>query len=137
MMEEISQMQQYYYYDSSDPTSTTTTITTPTSRQLVSWFSWSFNLTNLDFGNTTENIQDAAENLADNLQPASDVDIEGVHAAIYFNALVFVVLAILYECLRKFFPSVYASRQTRRRKQRSGDGDGGGGGSILLLLLLS
>jgi len=44
------------------------------------------------------------------------VDIDGVRAAFYFNALVFVVLALLYECLRKWFPSVYASRQTRARQ---------------------
>ena len=86
-------------------------------------------LSSISLENSTESLQDAAENLAGNLQPASDVDIEGVRAAIYFNALVFCVLAVLYECLRTFFPNVYASRQTRDRHKRGEELDDGATGS--------
>jgi len=85
------------------------------SREL-SWFGWYYNFS-LDFGNETiefdsfEDFKNATKELHCQLQPASDVDIEGVKAAIYFNIFVFMILAIVYECLRMTFPGVYAARQ--------------------------
>ena len=60
------------------------------------------------------------------LNPASDVDFEGVMAATAFNAIVFVVLMISYEILRRAVPSVYASKRRqavfRGERMRSSSG---------------
>jgi len=82
----------------------------------VSWFGWYYNFS-LPVGNTTiefdsfDDFKNATQELHSQLQPASDVDIDGVKAAIYFNIFVFMVLALMYECLRLSFPGVYAARQ--------------------------
>lgn len=59
------------------------------------------------------------------LYPAADVDVNGVAAATAFNALVFAVLMISYEILRKIVPSVYASKrqQAIMRGEKPSDQD--------------
>ena len=59
------------------------------------------------------------------LNPASDIDVNGVIASTAFNALVFAVLMISYEILRKIVPSVYASKreQARMRGEEPSDQD--------------
>lgn len=47
------------------------------------------------------------------LSPASDVNIVGVKAALYFNLVAFAVLMMSYEVLRRKVPTVYASRRQR------------------------
>ena len=60
-----------------------------------------------DFGfNTT-----GGDDFTTNLNPASDVDVAGVIAATAFNAVVFAVLMVSYEILRRLVPSVYASKR--------------------------
>ncbi len=51
--------------------------------------------------------------LSSNLHPASDVDIEGVLTSAIFNFVVFITFMLSYEVLRRCFPNVYASRQSR------------------------
>ena len=64
-----------------------------------------------DFGlNETE-----YDDFTTHLNPASDVDLEGVIAATAFNALVFAVLMISYEIMRKLVPSVYASKRQQAK----------------------
>eukprot|EP00546_Thalassionema_frauenfeldii_P006538 CAMPEP_0178908972 /NCGR_PEP_ID=MMETSP0786-20121207/8226_1 /TAXON_ID=186022 /ORGANISM="Thalassionema frauenfeldii, Strain CCMP 1798" /LENGTH=800 /DNA_ID=CAMNT_0020580947 /DNA_START=87 /DNA_END=2486 /DNA_ORIENTATION=- len=53
---------------------------------------------------------DQADEFTSQLKPASDVSVETVMASLYFNAIVFVVMLATYEILRRFVPSVYASR---------------------------
>lgn len=53
---------------------------------------------------------DQADEFTSQLKPASDVSVETVMASLYFNAIVFVVMLASYEILRRFVPSVYASR---------------------------
>jgi len=59
------------------------------------------------------------------LYPATDVDVNGVAAATAFNALVFAVLMISYEILRRLVPSVYASKrqQATMRGEKPSDQD--------------
>ena len=64
------------------------------------------------FFNQTSFNNDVNE-LSSNLHPASDVDVEGVLALAVFNAVVFLVFMMLYEFLRRAFPNVYASKQSR------------------------
>jgi len=45
------------------------------------------------------------------VQPVQPVNIAGLRIMIYFNIAVFVVLMLLYELLRKLYPTVYFSRQ--------------------------
>jgi Late exocytosis, associated with Golgi transport/Cytosolic domain of 10TM putative phosphate transporter len=40
-----------------------------------------------------------------------DVPVDAVVTSIYFNSVVFILLMIFYECLRRIFPSVYSARQ--------------------------
>jgi len=60
------------------------------------------------------------DDFTSHLNPASDVDFEGVMASAVFNSLVFVVLMVSYEILRRLVPSVYASktRQAAFRGER-------------------
>jgi Late exocytosis, associated with Golgi transport/Cytosolic domain of 10TM putative phosphate transporter len=51
-----------------------------------------------------------ASNDAD-LEKASDVSVDAVVTSIYFNSVVFILLMIFYECLRRTIPSVYSSRK--------------------------
>lgn len=46
-----------------------------------------------------------------NLQPAQDVSVDAVVASLYFNSIIFVLLMVSYECLRRLFPAVYSSRK--------------------------
>ena len=66
-----------------------------------------------DYEEFNEDVTDATNGLEDNLHPASDVDINGVLTSSAFNAVVFVVFTITYEILRRYFPYVYATRQSR------------------------
>jgi hypothetical protein len=83
-----------------------------------------------DYEEFNEDVADATSDLEGNLHPASDVDVNGVLSAAIFNAIVFVVLMVTYEFLRKFFPYVYATRQSRQaiydsRKKNERNEDGG------------
>lgn len=60
-----------------------------------------------DFGINTTDYDD----FTTHLNPASDVDVAGVVAATAFNAIVFAVLMVSYEILRRLVPSVYASKR--------------------------
>jgi hypothetical protein len=73
---------------------------------------WFHNNT-FDYEEFNEDVTDVTNGLQDNLHPASDVDVNGVLTSTVFNALVFVVLMIVYEILRRYFPYVYATRQSR------------------------
>lgn len=66
-----------------------------------------------DYEEFNEDVTDATNGLEDNLHPATDVDINGVLTSSAFNAVVFVALTITYEILRRYFPYVYATRQSR------------------------
>eukprot|EP00523_Entomoneis_sp_CCMP467_P008539 CAMPEP_0168737984 /NCGR_PEP_ID=MMETSP0724-20121128/10690_1 /TAXON_ID=265536 /ORGANISM="Amphiprora sp., Strain CCMP467" /LENGTH=1061 /DNA_ID=CAMNT_0008785295 /DNA_START=92 /DNA_END=3277 /DNA_ORIENTATION=- len=67
--------------------------------QLVYWA----NNTDIDVGNTTE--------FDSNLVPVQDVSVEAVITSVYFNCIVFVMLMIAYELMRRTLPHVYSSRQ--------------------------
>jgi Late exocytosis, associated with Golgi transport/Cytosolic domain of 10TM putative phosphate transporter len=45
------------------------------------------------------------------LEKASDVSVDAVVTSIYFNSVVFILLMVFYECLRRTIPSVYSSRK--------------------------
>lgn len=45
------------------------------------------------------------------LEKPVDVPVDAVVTSIYFNSAAFVFLMIIYECLRRTFPSVYSARQ--------------------------
>jgi len=60
-----------------------------------------------DFGINTTDYDD----FTTHLNPASDVDVAGVIAATAFNSIVFAVLMVSYEILRRLVPSVYASKR--------------------------
>lgn len=64
------------------------------------------------FFNQSSFNQDVSD-LDSNLHPASDVDINGVLTAIVFGSVVFVIFILSYEVLRRCFPNVYASKQSR------------------------
>ena len=66
-----------------------------------------------DYEEFNEDVRDATNDLEDTLHPASDVDVNGVFTSAAFNAVVFVGLMLTYEILRRYFPHVYASRQSR------------------------
>ena len=61
----------------------------------------------LFWGNATDDQSD----FDSNLQPASDVSVDAVVTAFYYNAIVFAVLMATYECLRRCMPTVYSSRK--------------------------
>jgi len=46
-----------------------------------------------------------------NLKPVQDVSVDSVITSFYFNSIVFVLLMIIYECLRRLLPHVYSSRK--------------------------
>lgn len=73
---------------------------------------WFHNNT-FDYEEFNEDVSDATSSLEKSLHPAADVDINGVLTSTAFNAVVFIVLMITYEILRRYFPNVYASRQSR------------------------
>jgi len=73
---------------------------------------WWHNST-FDYEEFNEDVRNVTTNLEDTLHPASDVDINGVLTSAAFNAVVFVALMLTYEILRRIFPHVYASRQSR------------------------
>ncbi len=90
---------------------------------------WFHNNT-FDYEEFNEDVQDVTSDLEDNLHPASDVDVNGVLSSTIFNAFVFVALMTTYELLRRYFPYVYATRQSRqavydsRAKRESFSGSG-------------
>mmetsp|Transcript_22394 Transcript_22394/g.33982 ORF Transcript_22394/g.33982 Transcript_22394/m.33982 type:complete len:1037 (+) Transcript_22394:105-3215(+) len=63
-----------------------------------------------NYSNLWNSTFDEANEFTSQLKPASDVSIETVMASLYFNAIVFVLMLASYEILRRFVPSVYASR---------------------------
>lgn len=83
-------------------TSYYTNSTTNNSNDYTDW--WFFNQTSFN------------NDVNENLHPASDVDVNGVLTSAVFNAVVFVVFMTSYEGLRRIFPNVYASRQTKERR---------------------
>jgi len=72
------------------------------------------------WGNSTG---DNSTDFDSNLQPVQDVSVDAVVASLYFNAIVFVVLMISYECLRRLFPAVYSSRKKIDRTGNTRHGD--------------
>ena len=60
------------------------------------------------------------------LHPASDLDVGEVFTSTIFNGVIFVGMMLSYECLRRKFPSVYASRQRRENERRRKGGEGHG-----------
>ena len=78
-----------------------------TSGNSTDWWSSFFNQTSFN--------HDVNE-LNSNLHPASDVDINGVITSAIFNFIVFVVFMLSYEILRRCFPNVYASKQSREAR---------------------
>jgi len=76
-----------------------------------------------DYEEFNEDVKNATDSLEDNLHPATDVDVNGVLASTVFNAVVFVVLVITYEILRRCFPYVYATRQRKESRESAKHGD--------------
>jgi Uncharacterized integral membrane protein len=83
---------------------------------------WFHNNT-FDYEEFNEDVTDVTNGLQDNLHPASDVDVNGVLTSTVFNAVVFVVLMIIYEILRRYFPYVYATRQSRSSAELQSKGE--------------
>ena len=61
----------------------------------------------LFWGNATDDEGD----FDSNLQPAEDVSVDAVVTSLYYNAIVFTVLMVCYECLRRLLPAVYSSKK--------------------------
>jgi len=64
-----------------------------------------------NYSNLWDNTFDEANEFTSQLTPASDVSVAAVMTSLYFNAIIFVVMLGSYEVLRRFIPSVYASRK--------------------------
>lgn len=90
------------------------------------------------FFNQTSFNKDVNE-LSSNLHPAQDIDVSGVLTSAIFNAMVFIVFMLSYECLRRSFPNVYASKQSKelflemaekkkREEEKEEGGDSGDSG---------
>jgi hypothetical protein len=64
-----------------------------------------------NFTNFTEE-----EDFASQFVAASDISVDAVVTAFYWNAIAFVVLMVTYECLRRLLPAVYSSQIRRQFK---------------------
>jgi hypothetical protein len=56
------------------------------------------------------------DDFASQFVAASDVSVDAVVTAFYWNAIAFVVLMATYECLRRLLPAVYSSQIRRQFK---------------------
>ncbi len=111
----------------------------------------SYNYTSSNSNNSTSNVwwspffnqtsfNNDVNELSSNLHPAQDIDVSGVLTSAIFNAMVFIIFMLSYECLRRSFPNVYASKQSkefflemtekkkREEEEEEGGGDSGGSG---------
>jgi len=66
-----------------------------------------------NYSNFWNNTFDEANEFTSQLKPASDVSVAAVMTSLYFNGIIFVVMLGSYEILRRFVPSVYASRKLK------------------------
>ena len=81
---------------------------------------WWTNSSDTDpWGNSTTNDYDFDAQLV----PLQDVSVEAVITSFYINTVVFVLLMIVYECLRRLLPHVYSSRKRLLAYVRSAEGD--------------
>eukprot|EP00557_Chaetoceros_sp_GSL56_P003961 CAMPEP_0176502360 /NCGR_PEP_ID=MMETSP0200_2-20121128/14707_1 /TAXON_ID=947934 /ORGANISM="Chaetoceros sp., Strain GSL56" /LENGTH=1124 /DNA_ID=CAMNT_0017901417 /DNA_START=137 /DNA_END=3511 /DNA_ORIENTATION=+ len=96
------------YWFSSNRSKNSTGDASNTDWHITDWF----HNNTFDYEEFHEDVTDVTNGLQDNLHPASDVDVNGVLTSTVFNAIVFVVLMIVYEILRRYFPYVYATRQS-------------------------
>jgi hypothetical protein len=81
------------------------------------YFSWS-NLTdqwNNAYNNNSSSNSDLSDFDVSNLRAAQDVSVDAVLTSLYLNAVIFVLLMIFYESLRRILPTVYSSRKRLRR----------------------
>ncbi|KAL7568743.1 hypothetical protein ACA910_021736 [Epithemia clementina (nom. ined.)] len=63
------------------------------------------------WGNYSDDVFINTTDFDSNLVPVEDVSVDAVLTAVYFNSIVFVMLMITYEILRRLWPHVYSSRK--------------------------
>ena len=75
---------------------------------------------NFYWGNNTGDFYGNSTEFDSNLVPVEDVSVDAVLTAVFFNSIVFVMLMITYEVLRRLWPHVYSSRKRLSVFMRSG-----------------
>jgi len=75
------------------------------------------------FNSTTNTYQyynsNTEQSFDSQLQKAQDVSVDAVLASVYFNSIIFVLLMIMYESLRRTLPTVYSSRKRKEQNRRA------------------
>mmetsp|Transcript_28604 Transcript_28604/g.77462 ORF Transcript_28604/g.77462 Transcript_28604/m.77462 type:complete len:1097 (+) Transcript_28604:157-3447(+) len=73
-----------------------------------------------DFWANLTNVYSVEDDFTSNYEAVTDITVDTVLTSIYLNGILFVVLMLMYEWLRRILPSVYSSEMKRQFKMAGG-----------------